>query len=38
MGAVDEAQKRNKKYSTVGLSVGPNIGRIPPVPMGTAPS
>jgi hypothetical protein len=26
MGALDEAQKRNKKYATVGLSVGPNFG------------
>jgi hypothetical protein len=26
MGAVDEAQNRNKKYSTVGISVGPNFG------------
>lgn len=31
IGAVDEAQRRNKKYSTVGLSVGPNFGPNPSV-------
>ena len=34
IGAVDEAQKRNKKYSTVGLSVGPNFGPNPTGPTG----
>jgi len=34
MSAVNEAQNRNKKYSTVGLSVGPNFGANPTGPNG----